>query len=101
MWQGWIAFFIGMWLTVSSFYWHTQTNVNLLICGITLTVFGFWAKKSWEGIMLGFLGIYLIGCGCTHYLVLSINFFLTGLTIIAIALLCATINKRSHFHLQF
>ncbi len=99
MWQGWIAFLIGLWLTISSFLWHIQTNLNLLISGIILTIIGFWAEKSWEGIMLGFLGIYVIGCGCTNYLALSINFFLTGITVMAIAFLCATINKRSQYHL--
>ncbi|MCL5030178.1 MAG: hypothetical protein M1480_14300 [Bacteroidetes bacterium] len=100
MWQGWIAFLDGFWLVISSFIWQTQTNQNLLISGIVLTIFGFWAEKSWEGIMLGFLGVFVIGSGCTHYLVLPINFFLTGLTIMAVAFLCATINKRSHLHLQ-
>ena len=94
MWQGWIAFLDGIWVTLSSFYWHTQTNINLLIAGIVLAVFGFLAKDSWEGVVLGFIGIWLIGSGLTNYLVLSINFFLTGLTIIPIALMCATIRLR-------
>jgi len=61
MWQGWIAVLDGIWLTVCAFIWQTQTNLNLLIAGIVLVIFGFWANKSLAGIILGFLGIWLIG----------------------------------------
>ncbi len=94
MWQGWIALLDGIWLTICAFIWQAQTNLNLLIAGIVLTILGFWANKSLAGIILGFLGIFLIGSGCTHYLVLSVNFLLCGLTILPIALICATYNIR-------
>ncbi len=94
MWQGWIALLAGLWVTFSSLVWQLQTNINLLISGAVLFIFGFWAAKSWEGVMLGMLGVWVIGCGCTNYLELSINFFLTGISIIVVALLCATINIR-------
>ncbi len=101
MWQGWIAFLDGLWIAFSSFDWHYQTNVNLIVSGVILALFGFWAEESTNGIILGFLGIWLISSGCTHYLVLPINFFLTGLTILVIAFLLVTSNKRSQLRHQF
>lgn len=95
MWQGWIAFLDGLWLTVCAFLWQTQSNVNLLITGIILIIFGFWSNKSVAGIILGFLGIWLVGSGCTSYLNLAVNYLLSGLTVMLIALLCATFNLRA------
>ena len=94
MWQGWIALLDGLWLTSSSLFWRMQTNTNLLISGAVLLIFGFWARKNWEGVMLAMIGIWVAGCGFTNYLELSINFFLTGISVAAVALLCATINIR-------
>ena len=94
MWQGWIALLDGIGITICSFIWQAQTNLNLLIAGAVLVVLGFWAKKSLAGIILGFLGIWLILSGSTSYLDLSVNFLLTGLTVIPIAFVCATFNIR-------
>ena len=95
MWQGWIALIDGMWLTLCSFMWQAQSNLNLLLTGLILIVFGFWSNKSIAGIILGFLGIWLAAAGCTNYLNLSVNYLLTGLTIIPIAMFCATFNLRA------
>ncbi len=95
MWQGWIALLAGLWITISSFVWQVQTPLNLLIAGIVLIVMGFWANKSLAGIILGFLGIWLAGGGLTNYLSIAVNYLLSGLTIIPVALLCATYNVRT------
>ena len=97
MWQGWVALFAGLWITICSFIWQFQTPVNLLITGIILIVIGFWANKSLAGIILGFLGIWLAGSGLTNYLSIAVNYLLTGLTIIPVALLCATYYIRAKF----
>jgi hypothetical protein len=94
MWQGWITFLAGLWLTISSFFWTIQTRENLIITGIVTLVFGFWASKEWEGVMLGMLGIWVLGSGLANYLDLPINYALTGISIVLVALFCSTVNLR-------
>ncbi len=94
MWQGWITFLAGLWLTISSLIWSIQTRENLIITGIVTLVFGFWVSKEWEGVMLGFLGVWVLGSGLANYLNLPVNYALTGISIVLISLFCATVNIR-------
>ncbi len=94
MWQGWITFLTGVWLTVSALVTKFQTRENLIIAGIVVLLFGFSAGKYWAGIMIGMLGLWTLGSGLTTYLNLPINYLTTGFSIFIVSLICATYNAR-------
>ncbi len=94
MWQGWITMLAGLWLTVASFFWRLQTKEDLIVTGIITVVFGFSDAKDWQGVFIGLLGIWILGSGLTNYLVLPLNFFLSGLTLAFLSLICAVSGMK-------
>lgn len=95
MWQSWLIFIGGTWLTVSSFIWEVQTEKNLFVTGIVITILGFWDSKNLEGIMMGMLGLWVFACGLASYLNLPINYFLTGITIMFVAFIGILNNTKT------
>ena len=95
MWQGWFTLVGGIWLFLDYFFPTFQSSFNLMIVGIALIILGLWAAfETWHGIMIGWLGLWVLGSGISNYLELPVNFLLTGISIAAVGVLLATLNYR-------
>ncbi len=93
MWQGWITFLDGLWISIITFMPRFETDKDLLITSLVAMVFGFWASKdTWQGMAIGFFGFWLFCCSFTQYMVLPVNFLLSGLTIAGIGILLGLKN---------
>lgn len=81
MWTAWINMLIGLFLIVSGFISDLRTPLLIIAAGIFVLIFGLLgslSKKSWEGILNFFVGIWLILCGSWFNFFMPWNFFVTG-----------------------
>lgn len=84
MWKGWITVITGAWLILSGLVIAIQTPLNLVICGIIITVMGFASLKSWHGFAAGIVGLWVIISGTLLSLWVPTNFILSGTVVLVL-----------------
>jgi hypothetical protein len=81
MWTAWINLVMGLFLIVSGFINDLRNPLLITAAGIVVLLLGlagFVSKKSWEGLLNCFVGIWLILCGSWFNFLMPWNFFVTG-----------------------
>ena len=89
MWQGWFDLVAAIWLIMSAFTPDTRTLASMIAAGIVITIFGFWGareRKSWQGIINGLIGVWLLIAAIWLNFVWQWNFLISGMIIGLLAL---------------
>ena len=82
--QGWLNFFLGLWIVLSGVVAPLNIWINYILTGIVVGIIGLWASKQWQGLLTGILGGWLIVSGFLPGLTRSANLIVVGL-IVALA----------------
>jgi len=84
--QGWINFFLGLWVVLSGVVSTLNFSVNYIATGIIIGVLGIWSSQKWQGIVTAVLGFWLIISGFVPGMKGSANLIIVGIIVTLVSL---------------
>jgi hypothetical protein len=101
MWHGRFKLIIGLWLLVSGLIPSLHNPVNLVFIGFLTVLCCFRSFRLWQAAATGLVGFWLLLSGIYDWifvgskvLVNSINFFLSGIILVALGLWCMIVHSH-------